>query len=213
MADWQMAWNEIWALINIKSGDKVLDIGVGEEARSTKKLVELGAVVTAVDKDESRIALHKSLSATLIQCDASSLPFSDGYFDLAMAFATLHEIDPRSHRRVTREMVRVAKRLAIVESAPWGNPEAKAVGDIARRAYESMGSFEQRRPLGYWMGLLPPGVKVRSHAFTVKQHLDKKDVLKAAQKEGWPRECISQIKALVFGGDYDNKVFLILGSG
>jgi ubiquinone/menaquinone biosynthesis C-methylase UbiE len=72
----EQKWIEerIWSLAQIKCGMKVLDVGIGENAHSTKKLIGLGALVTAMDTDSKTLNKHKNPKINLVQGGASQLP-------------------------------------------------------------------------------------------------------------------------------------------
>lgn len=129
---------------------KVLDVGIGEDAHSTKKLIELGTSVTAIDIDSEKLNSHKDLDIELVCADACQLPFDPSAFDLSVAYFTLHEIDPELHPKVISELTRVSKRVMIAEPGPGEDRLYQAYSDIWRRAMHSIGKFEDYRPISYW---------------------------------------------------------------
>lgn len=91
-------------------GLRGLDIGCGEGA-NTRKLAELGAIMTGIDIAPTFIA-----SATAVRsehaiayqvCDAASLPFSNASFDFATAFMSLMDIPDQA--KALAEAYRVTK--------------------------------------------------------------------------------------------------------
>lgn len=145
---------KIWSLAQIKSGMKVLDVGIGEDAYSTKKIIDLGALVTAIDTDLKMLNKHKSLKINLIQASASQLPFISSAFDLSVAYFTLHEINPKLHTKVISELIRVSKRVMIVEPGLGEDRLYNVYHDIWSRAMHSIGKFEDYQSITYWKMLL-----------------------------------------------------------
>ena len=93
-------------------GKRVLEIGagVGTDAR---QLIGRGAVYTGINVDRGSTeataqALRAfSLSGNAVQCDATSLGFRDGTFDVVYAFGVLHHIP--DVRKAVAEIRRVLK--------------------------------------------------------------------------------------------------------
>jgi len=75
-------------LLSPKPGERILDVGCGDGVL-TKKLVDAGAIVTAVDHSPEMIAASKSLGLDARIADATALPF-DNEFDAVFTNATLH---------------------------------------------------------------------------------------------------------------------------
>mgnify|MGYP001083487843 CR=1 FL=1 len=86
---------EFCSSINVKDLT-VIDFGVGE---STEMLINLGAKVMAVDRDVEKLKEYDNLGIPLIKCDIANLPFDNRIADLAVFYFTLHEIDPRLHKK------------------------------------------------------------------------------------------------------------------
>lgn len=145
---------KIWSFAQIKCGVKVLDVGIGENAHSTKKLIGLGALVTAIDTDSKTLNKHRNLKIDLVQGGASQLPFISSEFDLSVAYFTLHEIDPNLHRRVVSELIRVSRSVMIVEPELGEDRLYGVYHDIWSRAMHSIGRFEDYRPITFWKMLL-----------------------------------------------------------
>jgi SAM-dependent methyltransferase len=84
----------------------VLNIGAG-----TGSYEPPGRDVTAVEPSALMRALRPAAAAPCVAAAADSLPFEDGSFDAAMAFATIHHWpDPIAG---LREMRRVARRVVV----------------------------------------------------------------------------------------------------
>lgn len=106
-----------------RRGERALDVGCGTGVY-TRWLDELGVSVTGVDRDPTMLAAarQKAPSAELLQCEASTLPFADGQFDLVVAVTMMCFVDPAMRPAVVGEIVRVTRpggRIVIGELAPW----------------------------------------------------------------------------------------------
>jgi len=75
-------------LLSPQPGERILDIGCGDGVL-TKKLVDAGAVVTAVDHSPEMIAAAQALGLDARIADATALPFNNE-FDAVFTNATLH---------------------------------------------------------------------------------------------------------------------------
>ena len=146
----EMVEKEIWSSIEVK-GLMVIDFGVGE---STKKLVELGARVIAVDKDKEKLKRYSSLDLSLIQCDIVKLPFHTKIADLAVFYFTLHEIDPNLHKNAILSARKVSSKVMVVEPSPNGCPTYNLYASIWRRAMHSINEFEDYKHASYWKRLI-----------------------------------------------------------
>lgn len=76
-------------------GQRTLDIGCGE-GRLTRHLAKLGHAVTGIDASPALVSAARELdpSVDIRVADAAALPFEDSSFHLAVAFMSLHDIDP-----------------------------------------------------------------------------------------------------------------------
>ena len=75
-------------LLSPQPGERILDIGCGDGVL-TKKLIDAGAVVTAVDHSPEMIAAAQALGLDARIADATALPFVNEY-DAVFTNATLH---------------------------------------------------------------------------------------------------------------------------
>ena len=75
-------------LLSPQPGERILDIGCGDGVL-TKKLVDAGAVVTAVDHSPEMIAAAQAFGLDARIADATALPFVNEY-DAVFTNATLH---------------------------------------------------------------------------------------------------------------------------
>ena len=89
-------------------GRLTVDIGCGE-GRLTRHLKELGHRIVGIDASPSMVAAAREAdpSMDIRLADATALPLSDVSADLAVAFMSLHDIDPMS--RAIREIARVLR--------------------------------------------------------------------------------------------------------
>ncbi|PIV68007.1 MAG: hypothetical protein COS08_07470 [Euryarchaeota archaeon CG01_land_8_20_14_3_00_38_12] len=149
----KMIDQKIWSLPKIEKG-LTLDMGVGDKGFSTRKLIELGAKVVAVDSDLNNLIKQKNLGNILIQCSALHLPFKSSVFVLSVAFFTLHEINPRLHLNVVSEMARVSRKIMIVEPMPGQEDINRRQDNIWSKAMHSIGRFEDYQEIMYWKKLM-----------------------------------------------------------
>ncbi len=107
------------------AGMKVLDVGCGTGANLVP-YVEAGCEAFGLDASDAMLSqARKRLGerAQLILCDASSMAYDDGMFDLVRASMFLHELPPNVAGDVIREMVRVTTpggSLVLVDFATKG---------------------------------------------------------------------------------------------
>jgi ubiquinone/menaquinone biosynthesis C-methylase UbiE len=102
-----------WVLDGLEFGEEILEVGPGP-GLTTDELSRKVRHVTAVEIDP---ALAASLSdrmrgsnVTVVEGDASSLPFEDAKFSAAVSFTMLHHVPSRELQdRIYREVRRVLK--------------------------------------------------------------------------------------------------------
>ncbi len=104
----------------VRSGQRVLDVGCGPGALTGELVQRLGAeAVTAVDPSEPFVAAAKARhpSVEVQQASAEALPFEDGAFDAAIAQLVVHFMtNPVAG---LREMARVTRPGGIVAACVW----------------------------------------------------------------------------------------------
>jgi ubiquinone/menaquinone biosynthesis C-methylase UbiE len=142
--------NRIWQILDVQRGMMVLDIGIGEHAASSKRLIENGARVTAIDKNFNSAIAQKEIGASLVCANATVLPFKDQAFDLSIAFFTLHEVHSHLHNMVMSELIRTSNRIAIVEPNPGDDELYSRYWNILNRAGQSIGECEVYQDICYW---------------------------------------------------------------
>jgi ubiquinone/menaquinone biosynthesis C-methylase UbiE len=123
-------------------GDLTVDIGCGE-GRLTRHLKSLGHDVIGIDASPSLIAAARASdpSMSILQGDAAALPLADSCADLAVAFMSLHDIDPMPE--AVGEVARVLKPggcfcAAIVHPI---NSAGKFEGNAADAAFLIKGDY------------------------------------------------------------------------
>ena len=107
-----------YALLDLSSGHRVLDVGcgTGEEARAMARLVGPKGHVTGLDFSQAMVDVAKQrsegsdlsdLSVSFVQADARAMPFADNTFDRCRADKTFQHLP--NPRGALTEMVRVTK--------------------------------------------------------------------------------------------------------
>lgn len=108
----------------ILPGKKIIDIACGTGAQ-VFELSKIATEIVGVDLSESMI-YHAQNSvrkrnipnAEFFVCDATNLSrFEANSFDVAIMSLALHQFDPHLHSTILGEMIRVGKRIIIVDYA------------------------------------------------------------------------------------------------
>jgi ubiquinone/menaquinone biosynthesis C-methylase UbiE len=146
--------DEIWQFIGVRQDMRVLDIGVGEHAASVIRLIDAGALVTAIDKNLDAVSSKKELAASFVCANAVHLPFKQKTFDFSVAYFTLHEVHSHLHDMVMRELIRTSRHIAIVEPNPGEDERYTRYWNILNRAGQSMGECEVYQEMSYWIECL-----------------------------------------------------------
>ena len=101
-----------WCLNGIELGEDVLEVGPGFGA-STHVLARRPGRLTAIELQERycrRLKHELGERASVIQGDATELPFPDGSFSGAVCFTMLHHVpSPELQDRLLREVTRVLR--------------------------------------------------------------------------------------------------------
>jgi ubiquinone/menaquinone biosynthesis C-methylase UbiE len=126
-----------WATAGVELGDHLLELGAGPGA-TTDVLRSMVAKLTAVELDEPLAkALRTRLAATnvtVVQADATDLPFEGGQFSAAICLTMLHHVESTALQdRLLAQMARVVRSGgAIVGSDNLDSEEFRTfhAGDI-----------------------------------------------------------------------------------
>lgn len=113
--------------LEIKRGEKVLEVGTGE-GRLIPKVVEKGASYVGIDisdrmlrKAEDRVSKSIQRFVDLVVSDAEHLPFRDNYFDKVFCFATFFFIPNKGG--ALEEISRVTRGIVMIDFRNALNPE------------------------------------------------------------------------------------------
>ena len=167
------------AVANLREGQSVLDIagGTGDLARAFAKKVGATGTVVHTDINEAMLRqgrdrlLDEGLVLPTLLCDAESLPFATGSFDLVSVAFGLRNM---THKEIAlAEMARVLKpggRLIVLEFSKVAAPLA--------RAYDWY-SFNVLPRIGQWVA--KDGASYRYLAESIRVHPDQA-TLKAMMK-------------------------------
>lgn len=107
------------SIIKMQKFDSLLDVGCGT-GRGLRflKANAISIKMTGIEPVSSlrQVGLNSGLTGSeIMDGDALAIPFPDRSFDVVCAFAILHHI--KDHRRVVREMCRVARRAVFISDA------------------------------------------------------------------------------------------------
>jgi ubiquinone/menaquinone biosynthesis C-methylase UbiE len=98
--------------VSAELGDEVLEIGPGFGA-TTRRLAQLPGRLTALELEPrycERLRAELGASVTVVQGDATQLPFDEGRFSAVVCFTMLHHIPVRELQDQTlREVARVLR--------------------------------------------------------------------------------------------------------
>jgi SAM-dependent methyltransferase len=109
------------AFAGVGTGDKVLDVGCGSGAL-TSRLHSVGVAVSAIDPSPPFVdAVRTRLPDVAVRRGvAEELPYDDGAFDAALAQLVVHFMkDPEAG---IRQMARVTRRGGVIAACVWDGP-------------------------------------------------------------------------------------------
>lgn len=145
----ERVWKEILSDLEV-DGSKVIDVGIGE---STEKLAEAGAQVIGIDSEIEKLK-ECEVDVPLVKCNIVNFPFEKRIADLTLFNFTLHEINPHQHSEAIRMASLISPRLAVIEPSPEGGPLYQRYKKLQQEIMESIGKYEEYRPLSYWKDLV-----------------------------------------------------------
>jgi len=190
---------EIWSSIDVKNLT-VIDFEIGDV--STKKLIDLGAKVVAVDNDMEKLKNYNNLGIPLIKCDIVNPPFNNKISDLAVFYFTLHEIDPLMHEKIISSACTISSKIMIVEPSPNGCTAYQRYKKLWRDTMHSINRFEDYQPISYWKTLIENcGFKI-----TVSNRIKQNKTVPFAVLEDIVQNTIKNWKKLSIENKYINKM-------
>jgi len=118
----QIVGEELCEALDIRSGQKVLDVAAGNgnvalaAARRWSYVVATDYVPALLDRARERAAAER-LDIEFREADAEALPFKDGHFDVVVStFGVMFTAD---HDRAAAELIRMTKRGGKIGMANW----------------------------------------------------------------------------------------------
>lgn len=153
----------VFALLNPKAGERILDVGCGEGSL-TRKIIEAGATVVGVDASAEMIAAAtaRGIDARLI--DAERLPF-EHEFDAVFSNAALHWV--RNHDAMLAGVHRALKPGGrfVAEFGGHGNIAAIQVAIRSVLAHRGWNTNVHR----YYATPAEYAARLEAHGFSVGQ--------------------------------------------
>ena len=124
---WSKVVKDIYEYYQLKPGSKILDIGCGK-GFMLYDFSNLDPELDLKGIDISNYAIQncvESLKGKLQVGNATSLPFSDNYFDLAISINTHHNLEGEEIIKAFNEMQRVTKKNSYVVLDAYSNEKEK----------------------------------------------------------------------------------------
>ena len=218
-----LIWPVSQTLLELRSGERVLDIACGNGLTS-RRMAALGAEVIASDFSEQMIKCAKSRTVTGLNriqysvVDATNydalLALGEGTFDAAlcnMALFDMAEIDPLM--RALRRLIRPGGRFVFSIMHPcFNNPHMSHVGEVEEHDGEFIPIYSVK-VYGYMSSTIKLGIGIRgqpvAHPYFhrplssllgggFKAGL----ILDALEERAFPPEHLSSSNPLSWGGNY-----------
>lgn len=124
---WRKVAEEIAAHYNLKSGDRILDIGCGK-AFLLYEITQVvpGAEVAGIDISDYAIENSKEeVMPYLRSGNCTELPYESGEFDFVFSLNTFHNLHNYELKSAVKEMVRVGKGAAYICVESYRNEREK----------------------------------------------------------------------------------------
>lgn len=115
----------VLALLNLKEGDKVLDVacGTGTSALIMAEMIGADGEVVGIDLSPNMIKIAKgkvkSQNISFLNANSEEIPYPDNYFDKVHISAALHEMIYEGRVNTLREIHRVLKPSGIFVAADY----------------------------------------------------------------------------------------------
>lgn len=126
---WISVAKDIIAHFNLKSGDRVLDVGCAK-GFLVKDLMMVCPGLEVYGVDISEYAVKKcepEVIGRLHCCSADSLPFPDNSFDAVISLNTLHNFSREKVVHALSEIQRVSKGCSFIQVDSYHTPEQKKI--------------------------------------------------------------------------------------
>jgi ubiquinone/menaquinone biosynthesis C-methylase UbiE len=131
-------WSKGLDMLDPDQGMSVLDVGCGTGSQLALYQKQ-GCQVSGIDLSPAMLSVagnRLGAGADLRLADATSMPFSDGSFDVVLSMLVLHEMSPRVRAETLREARRVLKpegRMLIIDF--HAGPPKRSLKGLANRAF------------------------------------------------------------------------------
>lgn len=117
------------ALIDVRPGDQVLDVGCGSGALSLHiKARRRQTFVVGIDADENILSIARRQAATagldipFVWAMSYAMPFADEHFDVVASSLLFHHLTTEDKMRTLLEIRRVLKTRGHLYILDWGKP-------------------------------------------------------------------------------------------
>lgn len=129
----------VLTLLNVKKGDRVIDLGCGNGALA-QKLADMGADVLGIDASAEMIAIAKSEHPNLAFEKADALGFSaDPPADAVFSNAVFHWIDAKDHPLLLSRINRALKPGGILACEFCGKGNNAAIHSALKKVFAGRG--------------------------------------------------------------------------
>ncbi len=124
---WKRVVSNFIKYYNLKSGDRVLDVGCAK-GFLVKDFLDRGIDVYGIDISNYAIDnCHKDVVSRVKVASAKSLPFPDKSFKLVISINTLHNLNKSECTIAMKEIMRVSKYYTYIQVDAYKNKEEKKI--------------------------------------------------------------------------------------